>query len=171
MKKIISFTLSLALLACISASAQVFRLGVGLAGVSVSDSKAGIHMPLLDLGYAPNPSMEFGLYTGIGLDADYDELESLEDDEEISGGFRFGVQGKYYFMTEKAFRPYVGLQAGLLAGATVIKGSDKVEEKETKFQVTPMAGFRLGPLNAWASYMNKSVYANVGLIFGFGSFR
>ncbi len=168
MKKIATIIAVLCLAASINASAQVFRLGLGVAGFGFGKNSAGVQIPLVDLGWAPKPSYDFGLYTGFGLDGSTDD--AIEN-ESASGGFRIGAQGRYFFNAENAFKPYVGLQAGMLAGATITTDGSDVDAKSSKFQVTPLAGFRVGPLNVWANYMNKNVYANVGLLFGIGSFK
>ena len=170
MKKITTIIAVLCLAASINASAQVFRLGVGLVGVSPSKNTVAVQVPLIDLGWAPTPSYDFGIYSAAALKASADDVEN--ESGEATGGFRIGAQGRYFFMADRVFKPYIGLQAGVLAGAKVQIGDvDNSEKTENKFQVSPMAGFRVGPLNVWANYMNKNVYANVGLLFGIGSFK
>lgn len=168
MKKISIIITILSLATALSASAQVFRLGVGVAGFGLGKNSAGVQIPLIDLGWAPQPSYDFGLYTGFGLDG---SASDAVDSGTATGGFRIGGQGRYFFNTEGVFRPYLGVQAGMLAGATVTKEGSDVDTKTSKFQVTPLAGVRVGPLNIWANYMNKNVYANIGLLFGIGSFK
>ncbi len=170
MKKIATIIAVLCLAASINASAQVFRLGVGVIGVSPGKNNVGVQLPLIDLGWAPKPAYDFGIYTAAGLKGSVDDFEN--ESGEATGGFRIGAQGRYFFMADRVFRPYVGLQAGVLAGAKVqIGDADSSEKTENKFQVAPLAGFRVGPLNVWGTYQNKGVYANVGLLFGIGSFK
>jgi hypothetical protein len=104
MKKIASIIAVICLLASINASAQVFRLGVGLVGVSPAKDKVGFQVPLIDLGFA---SMYFGIYTSANFKGEIDDFKN--ETGEASGGFRVGARGRYFFMADKAFRSYAGV--------------------------------------------------------------
>lgn len=171
MKKI-TLLFVLAFVATFSANAQVVRAslftGVGVGGSSTSGN---FSWHLLELAYAPSPKYDAGIYADLGFGAKSDNETSAS----VSGGLSYGVQGKYYFLTN-AFKPFVGLQAGLLTGgnATVDVDGNVSDETSagTKFQVTPQAGFRVGPLNIWAAYRtNMGFSVNGGLVWGFGKFK
>jgi hypothetical protein len=113
--------------------------------------------------------MEFGGYFGITAGA--------SSDDGVTGtaeaGARYGLQGKYYFR-EEGIKPYAGLQLGLLSGGSIDIDTNTTTgvtdgSAKTKFDIAPMVGFRVGPLNINAAYQ-KGVRFNVGLLFGFGSF-
>jgi hypothetical protein len=164
MKKIFASFALITTLLSINASAQVFRIGTGIGA-----GKGGINLNVVEVGYAPQASTEFGGYFGITAGA--------SSDDGITGtaeaGARYGLQGKYYFR-EEGIKPYAGLQLGLLSGGSVdidTNTSTGVTDgsAKTKFDIAPMVGFRVGPLNINAAYQ-KGVRFNVGLLFGFGSF-
>lgn len=159
MKK--NITLSAFLLFCsMSISAQVIRVGLLGIGIGAGNNSGRLGFHLLEASYAPIPKIDYGSYLGLAV--------SLSESK-FSTGVRYGLQGKYYFMTEK-FRPFVGVQAGLISGLFVDSDSEIQAKKGSKFQVVPQAGFRVGPLNIWASYQNGFV-GNGGFVFGFGEFR
>lgn len=151
----------MALVLCFSMtiSAQVVRVGLLGIGVGAGNNSGRLGFHILEASYAPLPKIDYGGYLGIGVSI---------SDSKFSTGFRYGLQGKYYFMTEK-FRPFVGVQAGLISGLFVDSDSETQVKKGSKFQVVPQAGFRVGPLNIWASYQNGFV-GNGGFVFGFGDF-
>ncbi|MCP9755215.1 hypothetical protein EGI26_08625 [Lacihabitans sp. CCS-44] len=143
-----------------SVHAQVVRVGLVGVGVGGGQNSGRFALHLLEASYAPQPRIDFGGYFGAALGASTDKA---------SAGVRYGVQSKFYLMTEK-FKPFVGLQAGLNSGGFVDVNTEEVATAGTKFQVTPQVGFRVGPLNIWASYQNGFM-VNGGLVFGFGKFE
>lgn len=154
-----------------SSQAQVVRasLFTGL-GVRPGSESAGVTWHLLDVSYAPKPSFDAGMYFDLGVGGGADNGGSAS----ASAGFSYGFQGKYYLLTN-TFKPFVGLQAGLQTGGSfAVSGDGDLDELEagTKFQVTPQAGFRVGPLNVWTSYRTGvGLSFHGGLIWGFGSFK
>lgn len=153
--------LILELFSSISISAQVVRVGVFGIGLGGSDDKGTGCVHLIEASYASIPNADYGGYFAKSL--------SWSESKE-SHIVRYGLQGKYYFMIEK-FKPFIGLQAGLMSGSFYfITDSDYRVKRGTKLQVVPQAGFRVGPLNIWASY--QSVFmVNGGLVFGFGKLK
>ncbi len=138
MKK--TFTLfALIVFSSMSTSAQIVRVGLLGIGIGAGNSGGRLGFHVLDASYAPMPKVDYGGYVGIGVSI---------SESKFSTGFRYGLQGKYYFMTEK-FRPFVGLQAGLISGLFVDSDSETQVEKGSRFQVVPQARFRVGPLNIW----------------------
>ncbi len=172
MKKVVLVILC-AFMAVFSADAQVVRVGIltGVgAGVGASNSKANMALHILDAAYAPAPNYDFGAYIDLGVKGSNIDDNSVD----AAGGLAYGLQGKYYFLTEK-FKPFVGLQAGLQTGGKAsvdVDGNLSDESKiGTSFQVTPQVGFRVGPLNVWGAYRTgMGLSGNVGLVWGFGSF-
>ena len=158
MKK--TFTLlALLIIGSIGASAQVVRVGILGAGLGGGQNSGRLAVHIFEAAYAPNPRIDFGGYLGAAVGG---------NSESASAGIRYGVQSKFYLMTEK-FKPFVGLQLGLNTRAKVDVNSEEIAEAGTKFQITPQAGIRVGPLNIWASYQNGFM-VNGGLVFGFGKF-
>jgi hypothetical protein len=141
-----------------SISAQVFRVGLLGVGVGGGQNSGRLAVHIFEAAYAPSPRVDFGGYWGVAV---------AGDTESASAGFRYGAQSKFYLMTGK-FKPFVGLQLGLNTGAKVEEYSEKIATG-IKFQVTPQAGFRFGPLNIWASYQSGFM-VNGGFVFGFGKF-
>jgi hypothetical protein len=163
-----SFTLFIIMIICsLSVSAQVVRVGILGIGAGGGANGARLALHLADVSYAPKPKFDAGIYLGMGVGGSGDETSAS-----VEGGVRYGVQGKYYFMTKK-FKPFAGLQVGLNSGVSASvddTGNTSNEEAGTKFQVTPQLGFRVGPLNIWASYQSGFM-VNGGLVFGFGKFK
>lgn len=153
--------LILELFSSISTSAQVVRVGIFGIGLGGSDDKGTACVHLVEASYASIPNADYGGY--------FVKAGSWSESKELHV-VRYGLQGKYYFMIEK-FKPFIGLQAGLMSGSFYfITDSDYRVKKGTKLQVVPQAGFRVGPLNIWVSY--QSVFmVNGGLVFGFGKFK
>jgi hypothetical protein len=143
----------------LSIKAQVVR--VGLMGVGAGTGQLQLHA--LDVSYAPQAKFDVGAYFGLGIGG---------SETEASAGTRFGLQSKYYFLTGK-FKPFAGVQLGLNTGASIeVNNAAPTTESVkagTKFQAVPQLGFRLGPINLWASYQNGVMF-NGGLVFGFGGF-
>lgn len=149
-----------------SASAQVIRVGTGI-GLGGGKDKVGLNLNLLEIGYAPQPKLEFGGYFGLTASASGDSNSAS-----ASGGSRYGAYGRYY-LREEGFKPYVGLQAGLLSGgsaSTDNNGTVTDADTGTKFQAAPMIGFRVGPLNINVAYQS-GLMVNAGFLFGFGNFK
>lgn len=158
MKK--TFTLFALIVFCsMSISAQVVRVGLLGVGVGGGQNSGRLAVYIFEAAYAPNPRIDFGGYLGAAVGG---------DTESASAGIRYGAQTKFYLMTEK-FKPFVGLQLGLNTRAKVDVNTEEIADAGTKFQVTPQAGFRLGPLNIWTSYQNGFM-VNGGFVFGFGKF-
>lgn len=150
----------------IAASSQVFRVGTGI-GVSVNPKRVGANINLIELGLAPTPQLETGVYFGLAANSKR-KLTSVN----ASADLRYGLQGKYYFK-ETGFKPYAAVQIGLLSGITgnaAFFGSENGIKKGTRFQVAPLLGFRVGPLNANVAYQ-QGIKINLGLLFGFGDFE
>ncbi len=143
-----------------SVSAQVVRVGLAGIGIGGGQKSARFAAHIVEASYAPQPRIDFGGYFGVALGASTDKA---------SAAVRYGVQSKVYLMTEK-FKPFVGLQAGLNSGGFVDVNTEEMATANTKFQVTPQLGFRVGPLNIWASYQSGFM-VNGGLVFGFGKFK
>jgi hypothetical protein len=165
MKKSLSIVMLVFVFAAFKANAQVVRVGTGLGA-----GKGGLNLNVIELGYAPNANIEAGAYFGLTVGGEADNSNTTATAE---GGARYGLQGKYYFR-EEGFKPYAGLQLGLLSGGSLDVDSNSSTgvtdaKAKTKFDVAPLLGFRVGPLNINASYQ-KGVRFNVGLLFGFGSF-
>jgi hypothetical protein len=161
MKKLIFSTILITGLISFGATAQVVRVGTGIGG-----GKGGINLNVIELAYAPQPALEFGGYFGITAGGSISDANAS-----VEAGARYGLQGKYYFR-EEGFKPYAGLQLGLLSGGNLdvdVNGTPSNAKAKTKFDYAPMVGFRVGPLNINAAYQ-KGVRFNVGLLFGFGSF-
>jgi hypothetical protein len=157
MKKIA--VLAILVFSAFSMKAQVVR--VGLMGVGAGTGQIQIHA--VDVSYAPQAKFDVGAYFGLGIGG---------SETEASAGTRFGLQSKYYFLTGK-FKPFAGVQLGLNTGASVTVDQNTQAATDakagTKFQAVPQLGFRLGPINLWASYHNGVMF-NGGFVFGFGSF-
>lgn len=174
MKKI-TLLFAFALVTTLSANAQVVRAslltGIGVGGKSNGTTGSGnFTWHLFDLSYAPSPKFDAGVYLDMGVGG-----SSNEESADVKAGLSYGLQGKYYFLTN-AFKPFIGVQAGLNSGAsgTVDANGNVSNESEigTKFQVTPQAGFRVGPLNLWAAYRTGLGFSvNGGLVWGFGNFK
>lgn len=119
------------------------------------------------MGIAPTPQLEFGTYFGLAANSRR-RLTSVN----ASADLRYGFQGKCYFK-ETGFKPYAAVQVGLLTGITgnaAIIGGENGIKKGTRFQIAPMAGFRVGPINANVAYQ-QGIKLNLGFLFGFGEFR
>ena len=151
-------------------SAQVVRVGLLGYGTGGGSNNSGATIHLIEASYAPKPRFDAGIYAGFGLSA----KGANSSNSAISAGVRYGVQGKFYLLTG-TIKPFIGLQAGLNSGASfsVDNTSSSVTDAGvgTNFQITPQAGFRLGPINLWASYQEKSIRYNGGFVFSFGSFK
>jgi len=159
MKK--GFTLlGLIFICSLSISAQVVRVGIVGIGLGGGDNSGRLALHLIEASFAPRPNFDFGAYYGAQL---------AGNDTGASAGIRYGIQGKYYLLTDK-FKPFVGVQAGLNNGLSIDLDTEAIGEAGTKFQITPQAGFRFGPLNIWASYQSGFMF-NGGLVFGFGKFK
>ncbi|MFB0908304.1 MAG: hypothetical protein ACI9V1_000605 [Spirosomataceae bacterium] len=164
MKK--SFLVLVLLSVSLTSFSQVFRIGTGVGGGSLGKS-VGVNLNLIEMGYAPTPSIEAGAYYGLTANAKRNFTSAR-----ASADSRYGLQGKYYFK-ETGFKPYAALQAGLLSGVTGqvdAMGNENGVKKSTRFEIAPMVGFRVGPLNMNLAYQ-QGVKLNVGLLFGFGEFR
>jgi hypothetical protein len=147
-------------LCSMSISAQVYRVGVAGVGAGGGKNSGRIALHIVEASYAPNPNMDFGAYLGTAIGS---------KGTTGSIGTRYGVQSKYYFLTEK-FKPFVGVQLGFNSRVKVEGAAAENLSAGTKLQFVPQAGFRYGPLNVWASYQNSGLMINGGLVFGFGNF-
>jgi hypothetical protein len=146
-------------LCSMSISAQVYRVGVMGVGAGGGKNSGRVALHVVEASYAPNPNMDFGAYLGSAVGG---------GKKSATLGTRFGVQSKYYFLTEK-FKPFVGVQLGF-HNRTKVQAETENVSAGTKLQFVPQAGFRYGPLNVWASYQNSGLMINGGLVFGFGNF-
>jgi hypothetical protein len=159
MKKKKLFTLSAMLLFTAMMFGQVTRIGV--LGFGFGAGAATLH--IIEASYAPKPSYDLGVYANAGFGG---------DENNGSLGTGLGLQGKYYFLTGK-FKPFVGAQTGIRVGFktnTDSNGNVK-DDGGLFFQAVPQAGFRIGPLNMWASYADNNIQGNLGFVFGFGKFK
>lgn len=167
MRKILVSVFLLASLS--SVNAQVVRVGLLGFGAGGGSKNAGLTMHILDINYAPQPRLDFGIYSNLGVGASANENAEAGS---ASGGFGLGVQSKFYLLTGK-LKPFVGLQVGPRFGGSAKFNADGVTDDSkagVQFQVVPQLGLRLGPLNLWGSYANKAVQINGGFVFGFGKF-
>jgi hypothetical protein len=166
MKKFL--TIVALLLLVINANSQVVRVGLLGVGIGGGSKGGGATLHIVDISYAPQPRFDVGIYSNLGLGGSSDA-----DGENASfrGGFGIGAQGKFYITTGK-IKPFVGLQAGPRFGGSVSVSDDLLEEAKggVSMQVIPQVGLRLGPVNIWGSYINKSIQGNFGFVFGFGNF-
>lgn len=169
--KTIFISAFLATFLAISSQAQVVRASL-LTGVGINagSNSAGVTWHILDVSYAPKPNFDGGMYFDIGAGGS----ASTDGSGSLKAGAMYGVQGKYYFLTN-TFKPFVGLQMGLQSGgsaSTDVDGFIEEVDAKTKFQVTPQAGFRVGPLNIWTSYRTGwGLGFHGGLVWGFGNFK
>lgn len=165
------FTVAMFFLLSFGSQAQVVRASL-LTGVGLraSSSSANVTWHILDLSYAPKPNFDAGIYFDLGAGGS----GSADGSGSVKAGAMYGVQGKYYFLTN-TFKPFVGLQAGLQTGGGLnVDMNSNVQDVEagTKLQVTPQAGFRVGPLNVWTSYRSGwGLGFHGGLVWGFGNFK
>lgn len=161
MKTIFGKTAVFIFIFSINTYGQIFRLGTGI-GIGTNGGTFNI----LELNYAPSYKLEYGAYGGITINGKYG-LTGVEGS--LAG--RYGFQGKYYFR-EEGFKPYAGLQIGLLSGgfakASVIGTFEA--KTGTKLDVAPIVGFRVSALNVNVAYQS-GLKANIGLLFGFGEFQ
>lgn len=145
---------------------QVIRVGTGI-GAGTVGKRAGLNLNLLELSYAPTPAIEGGTYFGLTANTRLSFTSAS-----ASADMRYGLQGKYYFK-QTDFKPYVALQMGLLngvAGQVDAFGNENGITNGNRFEVSPIVGFRVGPLNVNLAYQ-QGIKLNVGLLFGFGEFK
>ena len=162
--KIVYFVVCCSLFPILSFS-QVFRVGTGF-GMGGGKNSGAINLNVIEVGYAPSPSLEMGGYFGAAAKVRASILES-----KASAGLRYGLQGKYYFK-EEGFKPFAGLQVGVLngfSGSVNTIGMSSDSEIGKKLEIVPMIGFRASAFTFSMAYQ-QGIKVNLGLLFGFGTF-